>query len=188
MSEPEASLGPWLNKFVTDNINCPVCLVVPRDKPVHTCKFGHVICKSCFNSVGSFCPVCREGSLKTHCFRNLLAEQLLDLYNVNRVVGCRFDGCDFETRLPLLPAHEGLCLRRPCRCPGWFKGRCPFEGTLADLVKHSIDRSFKCSLVIYEKYIGIASYRWNFLLGHSCCLERRTVAEPNISRLGRGLY
>ena len=40
-------------------VECPVCLVVPRDLPIPCCPAGHIMCRSCRARV-LHCPTCRR--------------------------------------------------------------------------------------------------------------------------------
>ena len=43
------------------NLECPVCLAVPRSTPIYQCGNGHLLCKDCKPRL-SECPIC-----KTNC-------------------------------------------------------------------------------------------------------------------------
>ena len=40
-------------------VECPVCLVIPRDLPIPCCPAGHIICRPCRGRV-LHCPTCRR--------------------------------------------------------------------------------------------------------------------------------
>ena len=44
-----------------DKVECPVCLELPRQSPVHVCPNGHVICAGC---VRTQCPTCRTNMVE----------------------------------------------------------------------------------------------------------------------------
>ena len=61
-------------------LECPVCLMLPRSAPIYQCSIGHHLCHECYKNLGDAkCPQCKT------CFnrgkeptRNFLAEKLLD--------------------------------------------------------------------------------------------------------------
>ena len=41
-------------------VECPVCLMVPRQVPIPMCPAGHVVCRRCRRHVKGKCPTCRR--------------------------------------------------------------------------------------------------------------------------------
>ena len=41
-----------------EDLECPVCLDVPKSLPIYQCSQGHIICNFCYPKVNT-CPVCR---------------------------------------------------------------------------------------------------------------------------------
>ena len=69
---------------VTNVLECPVCLNIPRSKCgttivwVFQCQNGHTVCDDCFPKLTpKVCPSCRIKMVKT---RSLIAEQVLARY------------------------------------------------------------------------------------------------------------
>eukprot|EP00090_Calanus_glacialis_P036499 TRINITY_DN62360_c0_g1_i1.p1 TRINITY_DN62360_c0_g1~~TRINITY_DN62360_c0_g1_i1.p1 ORF type:complete len:485 (+),score=27.80 TRINITY_DN62360_c0_g1_i1:141-1595(+) len=97
-------------------LECPVCLIIPRSFPIFQCRLGHNICSECHPRLprpyrSRRCPVCQAKYCNPPT-RNLLAEKLLEC--VHRT--CRFDflGCDFsDWGSDSLIAHETACQFRP---------------------------------------------------------------------------
>ena len=96
-------------------LECPVCLVIPRSAPVFLCRAGHSVCCECFprlprNYRSRRCPICQAKYCNPPA-RNFLAEKLLEC--VNRK--CRFDfrGCDFSSKVSdTLMSHEQQCAHK----------------------------------------------------------------------------
>eukprot|EP00092_Neocalanus_flemingeri_P000349 GFUD01000371.1.p1 GENE.GFUD01000371.1~~GFUD01000371.1.p1 ORF type:complete len:535 (+),score=51.63 GFUD01000371.1:140-1606(+) len=97
-------------------LECPVCLIIPRSSPIFQCRLGHSICSECHPRLprpyrSRRCPVCQAKYCNPPA-RNFLAEKLLNC--VQRT--CRFDfhGCDFViSDSEALIAHETACQFRP---------------------------------------------------------------------------
>ena len=98
------------------DLECPVCLVIPRSAPVFLCRAGHSVCSECFprlprNYRSRRCPICQAKYCNPPA-RNFLAEKLLECVNRN----CRFDfqGCDFVCKSSeALLSHEYQCAHKP---------------------------------------------------------------------------
>ena len=71
------------------NLECPVCLVVPKSGPIYQCRNGHLLCKECHSKM-TRCPLC---NILLEKLRNLLSEQLVSLiypdyrFTIDRSVG-----------------------------------------------------------------------------------------------------
>ena len=93
-------------------LECPVCLEIPRSAPVFLCRAGHSVCCECFpqlprNYRSRRCPICQAKYCSPPA-RNFLAEKLLECVTRN----CRFDfrGCDFSSKISdTLMTHEQQC-------------------------------------------------------------------------------
>ena len=64
-----------LLKTLKSNLECPVCLVVPKSGPIYQCRNGHLLCKECHSKM-TRCPLC---NILLEKLRNLLSEQLVSL-------------------------------------------------------------------------------------------------------------
>jgi len=96
---------------VSKELECPVCLLVPRQPPIFLCPGGHLICLECRPKVAK-CPVCKVNYLKSRQTRNFFAEKVLE--SIKR--RCRYElfGCDFAFHeSSVLVAHEKVCDLRP---------------------------------------------------------------------------
>ena len=86
-------------------LECPVCLLTPRQPPIFICPLGHNICQECRPRLAR-CPVCKEKF--TPGARNYFAEKILDQLERK----CRFEifNCDFSTcDSQDLVHHENIC-------------------------------------------------------------------------------
>ena len=96
-------------------LECPVCLIIPRAGPVLLCRAGHSVCCECWprlprNYRSRRCPICQAKYCNPPA-RNFLAEKLLEC--VNRT--CRFDfrGCNFSSKISdTLISHEQQCAHK----------------------------------------------------------------------------
>ena len=57
-----------------EDLECPVCLKIPRDVPIYQCNSGHIHCKECHPKIRE-CPICR--TRLTGDTRSLMTEKLL---------------------------------------------------------------------------------------------------------------
>jgi len=96
-------------KLVLSELECPVCLLVPRCSPIYQCGNGHLVCKECRPRLVK-CPTCQIEY--TQATRSIFAEKILETVEKR----CRYelDGCDFKSRnSDHLLEHEGDCTCRP---------------------------------------------------------------------------
>ena len=65
------------NDSLSDELECPVCLVIPREVPVPACPVGHIVCKKCRVNVTT-CPTCRRQMHQdgTNTFANKMIERI----------------------------------------------------------------------------------------------------------------
>lgn len=124
-----------LERFMMSELECPVCLLIPREGPVGACPVGHIVCKRCQMNVER-CPTCRRPMFK-------------DATNtiVNKMIGevphpCKYSrfGCEIKQRLNELMAHEAKCQERTIKCPHL---KCNEEVQLKKYHEHAL-ASKKC--------------------------------------------
>ena len=98
-------------KDLKDLLECPVCLMVPREGFVFQCENGHCVCSECHGKLTA-CPQCRGPIGK---MRNLIYEQLLPKIPHY----CKFAsyGCKEEDINTALESHEKDCKYRLVNCP-----------------------------------------------------------------------
>jgi len=104
------------NLDLEKELECPVCLIIPRSFPIFQCRLGHTICNECHPRLprpyrSRRCPVCQAKYCNPPT-RNYLAEKLIEC--VRRT--CRFDfhGCSFSiSDSHSLISHEINCQFRP---------------------------------------------------------------------------
>ena len=105
-----------LNVNIEKELECPVCLILPRAPPILVCRAGHSVCCECFPRLSRSyrsrrCPICQARYCSPPA-RNFTAEAVLECLERN----CRFDyrGCRFSTKSSdSLSAHESDCSHRP---------------------------------------------------------------------------
>jgi len=120
-----------LVQLVKDKLECPVCLEVPRSRPVPVCPNGHLVCKNC-KTVS--CPTCRAdmGGGKS-----LLALTIIE--NIEH--SCKFDLCEENHSFEEIEQHEAVCEHRSVACP---KINCGAEVPLSKLVYHLLNSESCC--------------------------------------------
>jgi len=95
---------------VSDELQCPVCLLIPREVPIPACPVGHIVCKDCRVNVTT-CPTCRRHMLKDGT--NTLANKMIE-----RVPHpCKFSPCQVKNYLNEIKEHEARCPERTIKCP-----------------------------------------------------------------------
>ena len=94
---------------VSDEFQCPVCLLIPREVPIPACPVGHITCKDCRVNVTT-CPTCRRQLLKhgTNTIANRMIERIPH--------PCKY-GCPVKNYLKEIVEHEARCLERTIKCP-----------------------------------------------------------------------
>ena len=86
-------------------LECPVCLLTPRQPPVYICPLGHNICQECRPKL-SRCPICKEKFKEGS--RNYFAEKILEKLERNcryEIFQCDFSTCDSQHLID----HEIVC-------------------------------------------------------------------------------
>merc|ERR1719339_608291 len=105
-----------LSKELQSQVECPVCLTLPReDKAVPCCPQGHIVCSTCRDKSirqGRLdCPTCRVPMGQG---QSLLA--LTVIKNVQHE--CGHQGCSVKFNLDQIKEHEEVCVWRRIPCPG----------------------------------------------------------------------
>ena len=97
-------------------LQCPICLTVPRETPVITCKEGHLACSSCLQGwmAGGRheCPHCRTELLVG--VKSLLADHVIR--NIEHE--CNLNGCGQRVPFDDFADHHKKCQFRLVKCPG----------------------------------------------------------------------
>ena len=98
-------------KLNKEELECPICLVIPDSLPIYQCQEGHVICNSCHSKINT-CPVCRV-SLNFK-IRALGVEKILrKILQKCKHIGCNKFSVDIDE-------HEANCEFAPSlaiKCP-----------------------------------------------------------------------
>jgi len=100
-----------MSQSFLSELECPVCLIPPRQAPVYMCPLGHNICSECRPQVKK-CPVCKVNYLQKKETRNYFAEKILDKLERKcryEVFDCDFSICDSKQ----LVDHEKTCQKKP---------------------------------------------------------------------------
>jgi len=137
-------------KDLKKQIECPVCLEVPRKGPVYACLNGHLVCQNCKRET---CPTCREAVGDN---KSLVAVAVIE-----RVLhDCKFVECEKEFALKHIEEHEKNCEHRVVACP-YYK-QCDQRVSLSKILEHfernacGISRALK---VQYKSVSEIFSYK-----------------------------
>ena len=63
-------------------LECPVCLMLPRSAPIYQCSIGHHLCHECYRNLSDAkcpqCPQCPKSCFNKKPTRSFLAEKLLE--------------------------------------------------------------------------------------------------------------
>ena len=139
--------GIQSSEELREDLECPVCLAIPKSGPIYQCEEGHIHCKSCHPELQE-CPICR-GPIGN--IRALMTEKLI----AKLPTKCAFAeyGCLEDEKLPEeMLLHEKDCNFRLLKCSSrgcnedvpvsdfayHFKAK--HNGTVTDFV-HSINFS-----------------------------------------------
>jgi len=117
-----------LNEKMLKAMECPVCLMLPRQAPVYQCENGHCVCSSCKTNLAQ-CPTCRK-ALGCENRNRIFEELLMSMTHV-----CKFanHGCTFSENIAPLAIHEQDCQYRVVSCP--YFG-CKLLVSMAKLLEH----------------------------------------------------
>jgi len=98
------------NDSFSDDLQCPVCLLVPRDIPIPACPVGHLVCQSCRVNV-HICPTCRRPMHQggTNTLANKMIERIPH--------PCKYSQCQVKNYLKEIVKHEARCPERTIKCP-----------------------------------------------------------------------
>ena len=124
---------------IQSQLECPVCLKIPRDLPVPSCPSGHIVCRPCKTRVTD-CPTCRKPMPDN--MTNSVVGALIEEVQHN----CKFndEGCEVKMMLKDLVIHEKLCPDRSINCP--YPG-CAQLVKLKSFDTHALE-GFRHSLVV----------------------------------------
>jgi len=129
--EEEVDFSKNMLEKLKDKIECPVCLGIPRGRPVPVCPNGHVVCTECKRDT---CPTCRI-AMGTNT--SLLAGTVLE--NIEHE--CKFEVCNESFCLEDLQKHEAVCLHRTVNCSN---PKCAVKTPLSKLVDHLANSNECC--------------------------------------------
>jgi len=128
-------------------VECPVCLDVPRKGPVFTCPNGHLVCQKCKRET---CPTCREVVGKN---KSLIAIEVIEKI----LHDCKFVECEQKFCLKTIERHEKSCRHRIVACPYAY---CDQMVPLSKLLDHLQIKpcSFNNVPIVVRDSPGIQSY------------------------------
>ena len=119
--------GIQSSEELREDLQCPVCLVIPRSAPIYQCEDGHIHCKKCHPGLQE-CPICRGRIGNT---RSLMTEKII----AKLPTKCAFAeyGCLEEEKLPQeMLNHEQNCIFRLMKC------KCKEDVPVSDFADHCI--------------------------------------------------
>ena len=103
--------GIQSSEELRDDLECPVCLQIPKSVPIYQCEAGHIHCKKCHPQLQD-CPVCR-GPIGN--MRSLMTEKII----AKLPAKCSFTeyGCLADEKIPEdMLLHEKECNFRLVKC------------------------------------------------------------------------
>ena len=123
----ESSDGPMAKK-IKSQLECPVCLRIPRELPLPSCPSGHIVCQPCKTRVKN-CPTCRQPMPDN--MTNSLVGGLLEQLEFK----CKYnnEGCQVKMRLKDIQGHEKKCPEGTIKCPD---SACGSDVKLKDMNEH----------------------------------------------------
>merc|ERR1719234_2421756 len=96
-------------------VECPVCLTLPRIRPLPCCANGHLVCSTCLEKTrredNLDCPTCREPFGEG---KSLLAFAVAEQVQHE----CSHQGCTKTAPFEKIVLHEKDCKWRLVLCPG----------------------------------------------------------------------
>ena len=120
--------GIQSSEDLREDLECPVCFVIPKSGPIYQCEAGHIHCKSCHPQLHE-CPVCR-GPIGN--MRSLMTEKII----AKLPTKCSFAeyGCLEDEKLPEeMLLHEKCCNFRLIKC---IVDDCNEDVPFCDIVDH----------------------------------------------------
>jgi len=160
--------GVAVPDWVSEALECPVCLETIKDPPVFLCTNGHELCHTCrerHKTEGKPCPVCKGELTDT---RARAVERMLEKLPKTQ---CKHEGCTFSRAdAQVVKSHEEKeCRLKPVKCD-----YCHQRIALSQLHDHmvaihkKVSRDFRFGEVMGMKnlyagcYQSIRSYLGNY--------------------------
>ena len=107
--QKSTEMASGLNDSFANELECPVCLAIPREVPVPACPVGHLVCKNCRGNLDT-CPTCRRPMSEEGT--NTLANKMIERIPHK----CKY-GCQVKNYLKEILEHEARCPDRMIKCP-----------------------------------------------------------------------
>ena len=120
--------GIQSSEELREDLECPVCFVIPKSGPIYQCEAGHIHCKLCHPQLHE-CPVCR-GPIGN--MRSLMTEKIIAKLP-RKCVFAEY-GCLEDEKLPEeMLLHEKCCNFRLIKC---ISVGCNEDVPVSDIVDH----------------------------------------------------
>ena len=133
-------------------LECPVCLNIPRDLPLPSCPSGHIVCRPCKERVED-CPTCRQ-PMPPNMINSLVGGLIEHVEHK-----CKYSdqGCKVKMMLKDLQLHETNCPERAIKCPYNF---CGTFVKLRDINEHFLNSSFPHSVLVKDGHLSFLLVKW----------------------------
>ena len=120
---------------VSDELQCLICLLIPREVPIPACPVGHIICKECRVNV-TICPTCRRPMHQdgTNAIVNRMIERVPH--------PCKYSQCQIKNNLKEIQEHEARCPERIIKCT-YLK--CNDKVKISEYQKHAMAKMNICN-------------------------------------------
>jgi len=143
--------GVAVPDWVSEALECPVCLETIKDPPVFLCTNGHELCHTCrerHKTEGKPCPVCKGELTDT---RARAVERMLEKLPKTR---CKHKGCTFSRAdAQVVKSHEEKeCRLKPVKCD-----ECRQQIALSQLYDHKVANHKRVS---YDFRFGVEATNW----------------------------
>jgi len=170
--------GIQTSEDMREDLECPVCLKIPRNTPIYQCDKGHIHCKTCHPRLNR-CPICRSSIGDT---RSLMAEKIISRLPTK----CNFEdyGCTEPEKLPEeMSIHEKSCYFRMVKC---IKSSCKETFVLAEAIEHFTQKhphininqnAFKEAITTFKRDSEEISKRSSWTPVHLQCKDRHFLVS-----------
>ena len=102
-----------------ENLECPICTLVPHKTKILACSIGHQICQNCYNLIPGDPKKCPQGRCKYNSppTQFLALESMINQANIELNCKNAVQGCQVELQREELEKHELDCQYRMVTCP-----------------------------------------------------------------------
>jgi len=136
-SEEEKKEKVPMKMIKDEELLCIICFDFPVGGEIFQCKHGHLLCRTCHQSViegeKPLCPNCRVRLSRENPSRNRIAEMILSMI----MIDCPNKGCSTQHKFSEVAKHEKeQCDYRPAHCK-WDALGCEWKGIFKDAKVHA---------------------------------------------------